>query len=155
MAKRRILSRLVAAELAPTRVAGTDMVRPVRAGMTLIECMVALVILSGSLLALGNFMGKYAHTTTMAAASGTALDLATDRIDAVRHAQVYATIPSLYAAVETIPEATGVNFTRTTTIKHIGGGPTDTLDVMVVTVKVAPADSSGATISKTLVIGNF
>jgi prepilin-type N-terminal cleavage/methylation domain-containing protein len=153
MAKRRILSRLVAAELAPTRVAGTDMVRSVRAGMTLIECMVALVILSGSLLALGNFMGKYAHTTTMAAAQGLALDLVTNRIDSIKRAQVYATIPTTYSAIETIPEG-AVSYKRTTTIAHVGGGPTDTLDVMVVTVSVSPSDS-GATVKKTSVIGFF
>jgi prepilin-type N-terminal cleavage/methylation domain-containing protein len=140
MAKRRILSRRAAA----------------RGGMTLIECMVALVILSGSLLALGNFMGKYAHTETMAAASGRALDLATNEVDSLKHAQVYANIPTLYPASQTISESgSGVNFTRTTSVNHIGGGPTDTLDVMVVTVRVAPQDSSGASITKTLVIGAF
>jgi prepilin-type N-terminal cleavage/methylation domain-containing protein len=140
MEKRRLLSHRAAA----------------RGGMTLIECMVALVILSGSLLALGNFMGKYAHVENMAAASGTALDLATNRIDSIRHSTVYANIPTSFAGSQTIPEAgSGVNFTRTTTVKHLGGGPTDTLDVMVVTVRVAPQDSSGASITKTLVIGNF
>jgi prepilin-type N-terminal cleavage/methylation domain-containing protein len=124
-----------------------------RAGMTLIECMVALVILSGSLLALGNFMGKYAHTTTMAAATSTAIDLATNRIDSIRTAPTYATIPTTYAGVQTI--AVGpANYKRITTINHIGGSPTDTMDVMVVTVTVAAPDS-GATVKKTAVIGFF
>jgi prepilin-type N-terminal cleavage/methylation domain-containing protein len=147
MERRRLLNRRSAADMG---VSGRT-----RDGMTLIECMVALVILSGSLLALGNFMGKYTHTTTMTAASAVALDLATNRIDSARHAQIYANIPTMFPASETIAEGTGTSFTRTTTVKHIGGGPADTLDVMVVTVKVAPADSSGQTIKKTLIIQNF
>jgi len=121
--------------------------------MTLIECMVALVILSGSLMALGNFMGKYTHATTMASAQGLALDLATNRIDSVKHATIYANIPTTYPSVQTIPEGT-VSYTRTTKVDHVGGGPTDTLDVMIVTVSVSPSDS-GATVTKTAVIGAF
>jgi prepilin-type N-terminal cleavage/methylation domain-containing protein len=147
MAKRRILTRRSAVD--------RDVARATRAGMTLIECMVALVILSGSLLALGNFMGKYAHTETMAAASGGALDLATNQIDSIKHYTVYANIPTTFAGSQTITEGSGSKYTRTTSIKHIGGGPTDTLDVMVATVHVTPNDSTGAGVTKTLVIGAF
>jgi prepilin-type N-terminal cleavage/methylation domain-containing protein len=121
--------------------------------MTLIECMVALVILAGSLMALGNFMGKYAHTTSMASYEQMAIDMATTQIDNIKHAPIYANIPSTYAGVVTTAVNYG-NFKQTTTIDHVGGGPTDTLDVMYVTVVVQTADS-GATVTKTAVIPAF
>jgi prepilin-type N-terminal cleavage/methylation domain-containing protein len=124
-----------------------------RRGMTLIECMVALVILAGSLMALGNFMGKYSHTQSMAAYEQVALDLATNRIDSIKHAPIYANIPTTFPGVTTIPEGEA-SFKRTTTVDHVGGGPTDTLDVMYVTVVVQTADS-GATVTKTAVIPAF
>src|SRR5271167_3687533 len=106
MAKRRLLARRLAGR-------GGE-----RRGMTLIECMVALVILSGSLLALGNFMGKYAHTESIAAASGGALDLATNRIDSIKHYTVYANIPTTFAGTQTIAEgSSGAKYTRTTKIE--------------------------------------
>jgi prepilin-type N-terminal cleavage/methylation domain-containing protein len=131
----------------------SDASREARSGMTLIECMVALVILAGSLMALGNFMGKYAHTTSMASQEQLALDLATTQVDAIKHAPIYANIPTSYAGVVTIPEGSA-NFKQTTSINHVGGGPTDTLDVMYVTVVVQTADS-GATVTKTAVIPAF
>jgi prepilin-type N-terminal cleavage/methylation domain-containing protein len=124
-----------------------------RAGMTLIEVMVALIILAGSLMALGNFMGKYSHTTSMAAYEQQALDIATTQIDNIQHAPIYANIPTTYAGSVTIP-VNSATFKQITTIDHVGGGPTDTLDVMYVTVVVQTADS-GATVTKTAVIPAF
>jgi len=145
MGTRRILSGQMAA-------------RPVtrhatRAGMTLIEVMVALVILAGSLMAMGNFMGKYSHTTKLAELRAHALDLVTDRIDSVRHASVYTSVPSSFAGVQNI-SLDSATYTRTTIVDHVGGGVGDSLDVMVVTVKVTPPDSAG-TVSKTIAFGPF
>jgi prepilin-type N-terminal cleavage/methylation domain-containing protein len=141
MARRGILSRSAAP-------------RQARAGMTLIECMVALVILAGSLMALGNFMGKYSHVQSMSSFEQKALDIATLQIDSIKHAPVYANIPSSFTGSASIPVGGGVNFKRTTTIDHVGGNPSDTLDVMYVTVTVQAADS-GATVKKTAVIPAF
>jgi prepilin-type N-terminal cleavage/methylation domain-containing protein len=148
MGTRRILSGRLAAP-ATRRVARSA----TRAGMTLIEVMVALVILAGSLMAMGNFMGKYSHTTKLAELRAHALDLVTDRIDSVRHASIYANVPASFAGVQSI-SLDSSTYTRTTLVNHVGGGVGDSLDVMVVTVKVTPPDSAG-TVSKTIAFGPF
>lgn len=128
-----------------------------RSGMTLIECMVALVILGGSLIALGNFMGKYAHTVSSSANEQTALDLAANRVDSARFDSVYLDIPTDFGGTASFnygSGATSAKWKRTTTVTHIGGGPTDTLDVMYVTV-VVQAPDSGSTVTKTAVIPAF
>jgi prepilin-type N-terminal cleavage/methylation domain-containing protein len=126
-----------------------------RPGMTLIECMVALVILGGSLIALGNFMGKYAHTVSTSANEQTALDLAANRIDSARFDSVYLDIPTDFAATQTITlTGSTAHWKRVTSVTHKGGSPTDTLDVMYVTVTVQAPDS-GSTVTKTAVIPAF
>jgi len=156
MGTRRILSGRVAAPAIGDRVHQT--VRrasrhTLRAGMTLIEVMVALVILAGSLMAMGNFMGKYSHATKLAELRAHALDLATDRIDSVRHASLYTSVPATYAGTQSI-SLDSATYTRTTIVNHVGGGVGDSLDVMLVTVKVTPPDSAG-TVSKTIAFGPF
>jgi prepilin-type N-terminal cleavage/methylation domain-containing protein len=138
------------------RILSTGMA-PVRSGMTLIECMVALVILGGSLIALGNFMGKYAHTVSTSANEQTALDLAANRADSARFDSVYLDIPTDFAGTQTFnygSGATSAKWKRTTTVTHKGGSPTDTIDVMYVTV-VVQAPDSGSTVTKTVVIPAF
>lgn len=129
--------------------------RAERAGMTLIEVLVALVILSGSLIAMGNFMGKFAHTQRRAAIHADALDLATDVMDSCQHDSTYAAVPTDWAKTSTITRD-NATFTRTTSVKQIGGAITATVNYYIVTTQVVnsqliPAD----TVKQSIVIRPF
>jgi prepilin-type N-terminal cleavage/methylation domain-containing protein len=129
--------------------------RQMRSGMTLIEVMVALVILSGSLIAMGNFMGKFAHTQRRAGMHADAVDLASDVMDSVQHDSTYAAIPGDFQKSVTIARD-GATFTRSTAVKQIGGAVTSNVNYYIVTTTVInnqlkPAD----TVRKSIVIRSF
>ena len=67
-----------------------------RTGMTLIEVMIAIVILSGAMLGLAKFGGQFEHTTATSADLSLASDLATARLEQVKAFRVYSTIVSTY-----------------------------------------------------------
>jgi Tfp pilus assembly protein PilV len=120
--------------------------------MTLIETLVAVAILATALVGLGDFMGHFAHATKVAALQQRALDLASDRIDSVKHSPDYAAIDSM-ATVERI-RADSAIYTRQTVVEHIGGGSSDTLDYRVVTVAVT-MPSVVTPVRKTTIISAF
>lgn len=133
-----------------------------RAGMTLIEVMVALVILAGSLVAMGNFMGKFTHTQKMASLRQDAIDIATDVLDSAQHDSTAAAVATDYGGTVSVTRD-GATFSRTTTVKQLGSATTGTYDYYIVTTVVTPpanfARGSGSTvtlspISKTIVIHN-
>jgi hypothetical protein len=81
------------------------------------------------------------------------VELATDRIEAVKSATKYATIEALYTGTES-SIAGFPGFTRQTLIQWIGGGASDLVDYKVVTVIVTgPALKSP--IRKTSIIAEF
>lgn len=133
-------------------IAGRGVRSAVRRGMTLMETLIAIVILASVLIGLGEFMAQFAHTTKVSALQQRGLDLATDRIDSVQHSQTYASIDSM-AAVENISLDSTV-YQRTTLVQHIGGGPTDTMDYRTVTVSVA-LPTVTAPVRKTTIIAAF
>jgi prepilin-type N-terminal cleavage/methylation domain-containing protein len=53
-------------------------------GMTLIEVMIALVILTGALLGMGKFITSFSHATSDGALSSVASDLVLDRLETTR-----------------------------------------------------------------------
>lgn len=124
-----------------------------RLGMTLIEVLVSIVILGSALMAMGAFIGRFAHTTKTAAFQQWALDLATDRIDLVKHAPTYAAGIDTMATIESIT-MDSTTYTRQTFIRRMGGTPGDTVDFKIVTVSVSqPALASP--VSKTTYITSF
>jgi Tfp pilus assembly protein PilV len=120
--------------------------------MSLIETLIAIVILASVLIGLGEFMAQFAHTTKVSALQQRGLDLATDRIDSVQHSQTYVSIDSM-ATVENVVLDSTV-YQRTTLVQHIGGGPTDTMDYRTVTVSVA-LPTVPVPVRKTTVIAAF
>lgn len=133
-----------------------------RAGMTLIEVMVALVILAGSLVAMGNFMGKFTHTQRIASLRQDAIDIATDVLDSCQHDSSAATIQTDFGGTVNVTRD-GATFSRTTTVKQLGSATTGTYDYYIVTTVVTPPanlarGSSGtvtlAPIKKTIVVHN-
>jgi len=126
--------------------------RGMRSGMTLIETLIAVAILGTALIGLGDFMGHFAHATKVSALQQRALDLASDRIDAIKHSPDYTTIDTM-ATTETIT-ADSASYQRQTLVRHIGGGAMDTLDYRVVTVAVT-MPGIAAPVRKTTIIASF
>jgi prepilin-type N-terminal cleavage/methylation domain-containing protein len=123
-----------------------------RRGMTLIETLIAVAILATALVGLGDFMGRFAHATKVSALQQRALDLASDRIDSVKHSPDYATMDTM-AVMQSIT-ADSATYRRQTMILHVGGGATDTLDYRVVTVAVTMPNVA-TPVRKTTIISVF
>jgi len=71
-----------------------------RSGMTLIEVMIALVILTGALLGMGKFITSFSHATSDGALSSVASDLVLDRLETIKGSTAYASLDG-YAVTET------------------------------------------------------
>ena len=126
-----------------------------RDGMTLIEVIIATVILGGALMSLAGFVAKFAHTVSDSDIRGIAAELAADRIETVKAATQYATIDSLYAKTEGRGSITGYpKFTRQTLIQRVGGGATDLVDYRIVTV-IVMAPPLRTPVRKTTIISDF
>lgn len=108
----------------------------VRRGMTLMEVIVALTILSGALLSLTVFAARLSAASTAAKLDATADELANDRLEDAKNRRTYAGIDSLIATENPVPGPRGVGFQRTTAVKRIGGQPADSMDYRIVTVTV-------------------
>jgi Tfp pilus assembly protein PilV len=103
--------------------------------MTLIEVIIAMVLLSGSLLAMAAFMARYAKVTGSTVIRAEANELVADRLEEVKGALQYSTIESLYAKTESsIPNHPG--FQRQTLVTRTGGVPAALYDYKTVTVIV-------------------
>lgn len=120
-----------------------------RRGMTLMEVMVALVILTGALLGMGRFITSFSHATTDGALSSTASDLVLDRLEYLKATTPYTNLAS-YAAVEgAIPGYP--NYTRTTQVLRTNNASTD---YTAITVTVSHP-SLAKSVKKTTIIGAF
>jgi len=108
--------------------------RRTRRGMTLLEVMVALTILSGALLALGRYSGEFTRTNTTSRLRLSALELATARLDSIKGAPTYAGIDAFAGTEATI--AGYPNFRRVTSVRRVGGAAADLVDYKVVSVSV-------------------
>jgi prepilin-type N-terminal cleavage/methylation domain-containing protein len=124
-----------------------------RNGFTLVEVVVALIVLGVALLGLSLFVSNMAHSGTDSRMIGTANELAADRIETIKSALTYSTLDTRYAGTEsTIPGYSG--YTRKTIIRHVGGGATDSLDYRIVTVLVTNSAMTD-TVRKTTIIAAF
>ncbi len=107
-----------------------------RSGMTLVEVLVAVVLMAGVLLGMGAFSAGMARTSGTARVTATATQLVADRLELVKTAPRYTAIESLYVAVE--PVIAGQSgYARTTLVRRVGGQPTDSIDYKIVTVEVS------------------
>ncbi|HWL38937.1 MAG TPA: hypothetical protein VNO75_01770 [Gemmatimonadaceae bacterium] len=106
-----------------------------RAGTTLVEVIVAMVILSSSLLAMGVFMARYANVTGDVMRRSEANELVADRLEEVKGARLYTAIDSIYEKTEsTIPNHPG--YSRQTIVTRTGGTAPALYDYKAVTVIV-------------------
>lgn len=105
-----------------------------RRGFTLVEVLMALLILSLVLLALGTSTGGFLRTVSDADRSNAAIALAEDRIARIQLDPNYAALETNYQATETTLPGLP-NYTRTTSIVRVGGA-NQTTDHKNVTVTV-------------------
>jgi Tfp pilus assembly protein PilV len=124
--------------------------------MTLIEVILAIVILSGAMLGLANFGRKFQHQTSDSTSQTLASDLATQRLEQIKGWRVYSTLASTFNGVsETFAsDATYRGFTRTTAAVRCSGCPTATNDYVTVTVTVT-GNTLTTAIKKTTIIAAF
>jgi prepilin-type N-terminal cleavage/methylation domain-containing protein len=94
-----------------------------RSGMTLIEVMIALVILTGALLGMGKFITSFSHATSDGALSSVASDLVLDRLETIKGSNSYALLDSYNATEMTIPGFTG--YKRVTQVTRTLNATTD------------------------------
>lgn len=134
--------------------------RAQRSGMTLIEVIIAVMILSGVLIGLSNFTRKFQHLSTNQTALATASELATARIEYVAQYRPYSTLVATFNGTSETsttttaqPSMTGyAGYTRTTSA--VRTGPSTTADYVTVTVTVTNTATS-TSVKKSLVISAY
>lgn len=121
-----------------------------RTGFTLIEVMIALVILTVVLLAIGGATARYVHSVATSDWEEAARQLAHDRIEEIRLYPDYGGLDTLFQAVESgFPSLPG--YTRTTQVVQVGG-PGRPMDFKRITVTV---DGPGLVdpVARTITVG--
>jgi type II secretion system protein I len=89
-------------------------------GFTLIEIMIALVILTVVVLGLATATAQVVHVVTLSDRNAAAIQLADSRIEEVQMSPDYNGLESLFAGTESsFPELPG--YTRETKIQRVGG----------------------------------
>ena len=120
-----------------------------RRGFTLVEIMVALVILFVVILGFASTTGRFLNQVTTSTQQANAIQLAEDRIEMVRMDPNYGGLDTLYGKTEmnfpTLPD-----FTRTTTIVRTGGSGQPN-DYKTITAKVT-APGLLAPVSRTVTV---
>jgi prepilin-type N-terminal cleavage/methylation domain-containing protein len=138
---------------------GSTQRRVTRPGMTLIEVIIAVMILSGVLIGLSSFTHRYQVLTDNQNALATASELATARLEYVAQYRPYSSLVATYDG--TSESSTGTSapsmslypgYSRTTSV--VRTGPTATADYVTVTVTVTNAATS-TSVKKSLVISAF
>lgn len=127
----------------------------VRRGMTLIEVMIAIVILSGAMIGLAKFGGNFEHITATSADMSLASDLATLRIEQVKAFRVYSTMVATFNGTTTTYTTDPYKgFTLRTVAARCSGCPTAANDYITVTATVS-GRSLVSPIAKTTIIAVF
>lgn len=124
--------------------------RPAR-GVTLIEVVIAMLILTVVLLGMGSFAVNFTRTVAKADARTIAVNLASQRLSEIRSAPNYSALEATYIATEaTLAGFPG--YSRVTQIVRTGGPrPTYSNDYKTVTVTVT-APGIPTPIKKTVVV---
>jgi prepilin-type N-terminal cleavage/methylation domain-containing protein len=108
--------------------------RRTRRGLTLAEVMVAMMLLTTVMLALGAFTARFAMANGQARLMITANEIAGTKLDQIRTTATYAAIDGLADSVKVTKDFT--DFSVITKVKHVGGTPTDSTDYRLMTVVV-------------------
>lgn len=130
-----------------------------RPGMTIIEVMFAIVILSGVMLALSRFGQSFTRAARNAAYLTIASDLATARIEVVRAHPVFGTIVATFDNTTETSATAGANPSMTgfegyTRLTRATRTVTDSTDFVTVSVTVTSAELAKP-VAKTTIIAAF
>jgi len=121
-------------------------------GFTLVEVVVATLILTSALLAMAGFTVRYQQSESKVRAFSRAQELAGARLETVRSAMPYASLDTMAITESSISGYPG--YTRVTQVVRNGGGVADTVDFRTVTVRVA-APGGLQTVAKTSTVAAF
>jgi prepilin-type N-terminal cleavage/methylation domain-containing protein len=126
-----------------------------RDGMTLLEVMVAMSILAGSVISAGAYFTRFTRTVVDERTRSTALSLVNDRVEQIKTAPTYGGIDSIYAGIESSISGYA-GYTRKTDVKRVGGTAADSIDYKIVTITVTtPAIPKSITVSKSTIFSDF
>jgi prepilin-type N-terminal cleavage/methylation domain-containing protein len=135
----------------PTRLAARPPVAPsTRRGMTLIEVMIALSIITTAMLGLGAFLPNFMHVSAQGTIQSAASDLAVTQVETIKAWPTYSTLQSTFAGTKTgLTNCLGC--TMTTVITHTTTALADyeTVSVTITGSNVLPA------VEKTTAIASF
>lgn len=121
-----------------------------RRGMTLIEVMIALSIVTSAMLGLGAFLPNFMHVSAKGTILSAASDLAVSRIETIKAWPTYSSLEATYNATESsLPSCRGCS--RVTLIARTNGA---TSDYKTVTVTVSGPNIT-TPVAKTTVIAAF
>jgi prepilin-type N-terminal cleavage/methylation domain-containing protein len=120
-----------------------------RRGMTLIEVLMALVILTGALLGMGRFITGFSHATSDSTLTSTAADLVLDRLEYVKAAKPYPNLPAYAVTEATVPGYP--NFRRVTQVRRTN---TAQFDYTAITVTVSHPSLPNA-VKKSTIVASF
>lgn len=123
---------------------------PRRSGMTLIEVLIAVTILSTALLGMGTFVTKFARSTSDGTTASVAADLVVDRLEQVKAYTSYAGLEGRYSGTES-SIAGYPQYVRVTTVARTN---TAGADYKTITVKVTHP-SLRQSVQKSTVIAAF
>lgn len=123
-----------------------------RPGFSLVEVIVAMMLLTTVVLALGSFTMKLARANGQAHLVIAANEIASQRLDEARQQPTYSSISLL--AESTSVTYDFLKFGRQTVVQRIGGAPTDSVDYRLITVIVSHPSMTKA-VSKTTAIAAF
>lgn len=104
-------------------------------GMTLVEVIVAMMLLVGVVLVLGGFSAKFAQASNQAHLIVLANELASTRLDAVREQPTYVALDTLIHLNDSVKADFSWYHIKTQVVR-IGGALTDSVDYKLVTVTV-------------------
>lgn len=122
--------------------------------MSLIEVLIATVILGGVLVSMATLTARFVRVVTDTGARSRALQIAADRLEAVKAAPTYAGIDTLFSEALPVAVPGFAGFRRQTLVQRVGGRPTDRDDYRVVTV-VVTAPTLPAPVRRTTIISDF
>ncbi|MEO5815483.1 MAG: hypothetical protein ABIT20_09415 [Gemmatimonadaceae bacterium] len=123
-----------------------------RKGMTLVEVIVAMMLLVGVVLVLGGFSAKFAQASNQAHLVVLANEMAATRLDAIRQQPSYASVDTLVQTDTVMADVSA--YTVRTQMVRIGGAVTDSVDYKMFTVTVThPAMKK--VVTKTTAIAAF
>ncbi len=124
----------------------------IRQGFTMVEVIVASLILGTALLAMAGFTVRYQQVDSGARVVAKAQQAANERLEKVRTAQPYLSLDTMATSESSVAGYPG--YYRQTLVTRVGGGATDTVDYRIVTVRVT-TPGVARTVSKTSMVGAF